>query len=262
MGTRLGFDGPKGTFPIGPVSAASLFQIHAEKVVATGRRYGKTLPLYVMTSPDNHEATVRFFDENGRFGLDHVRFFVQGQMPAVDRETGKVLLAEKGHLALSPDGHGGTLNALAAPGPGGSPSCLDEMKELGVRTLFYFQVDNPLVKIADPAFLGLPPPGRRRDVVQGDREARARREARPGRHRRRPPAGHRVFRPPAELAERREPEGSLELWAGSIGDPPVRAVVRRAARDATSKLPFHRAVKKVPHVDAEGSRSARPSRTR
>ena len=118
LGTRLGFDGPKGTFPIGPVSAASLFQIHAEKVVATGRRYGKPLPLYVMTSPDNHEATVRFFDENGRFGLDHVRFFVQGQMPAVDRETGKVLLADKGHVALSPDGHGGTLNALAAPGPG------------------------------------------------------------------------------------------------------------------------------------------------
>ena len=33
-GTRLGFEGPKGTFPIGPVSSASLFQIHAEKIVA------------------------------------------------------------------------------------------------------------------------------------------------------------------------------------------------------------------------------------
>ena len=57
-GTRLGFDGPKGTFPIGPVSQASLFQIHAEKIVALGRRHGKALPLYVMTSPENHEATV------------------------------------------------------------------------------------------------------------------------------------------------------------------------------------------------------------
>ena len=117
LGTRLGFDGPKGTFPIGPVSAASLFQIHAEKVLALGRRYGRPLPLYVMTSPDNHEATVRFFAEHGHFGLDHVRFFVQGQMPAVDRETGKVLLAEKGHVALSPDGHGGTLDASPRPGP-------------------------------------------------------------------------------------------------------------------------------------------------
>ncbi len=128
LGTRLGFDGPKGTYPIGPVSSASLFQIHAEKIVATGRRYGKPLPLYVMTSPDNHEATLRFFEENGRFGLDHVRFFVQGQMPAVDRRTGKVLLADKAHVALSPDGHGGTLDALAAPGPNGAPSCLEEME--------------------------------------------------------------------------------------------------------------------------------------
>ena len=109
-GTRLGFDGPKGTYPIGPVSAASLFQIHAEKIVALGRRHGRPIPLYVMTSPENHEATARFFAEHDNFGLEHVRFFVQGQMPAVDRETGKVLLAEKGHVALSPDGHGGTLD--------------------------------------------------------------------------------------------------------------------------------------------------------
>ena len=195
-GTRLGFDGPKGTYPIGPVSAASLFQIHAEKVVALGRRYGKTLPLYIMTSPENHEATARFFAENGQFGLEHVRFFVQGQMPAVDRESGKILLAEKGHLALSPDGHGGTLKALAAPGPDGTPSCLDEMRERGIRTIFYFQVDNPLVKIADPAFLGL---HRQADAEMSFKVVEkqiARGEARGRGERRRPPSGDRVLRPP------------------------------------------------------------------
>jgi UDP-N-acetylglucosamine/UDP-N-acetylgalactosamine diphosphorylase len=154
-GTRLGFDGPKGTYPIGPVSTASLFQIHAEKIRARGRRHGRTLPFYVMTSPDNHAATVRFFAEHEDFGLAHVRFFVQGQMPAVDRSNGRVLLAAKGQIALSPDGHGGTLAALAAEGPHGEPSCLAEMRELGVSTLFYYQVDNPLVEIADPAFIGL-----------------------------------------------------------------------------------------------------------
>src|SRR4051812_45193371 len=154
-GTRLGYDGPKGTYPIGPVSAASLFQIHAEKIVARGRRAGRPIPLYVMTSPDNHEATVKFFDDHDSFGLEHVRCFVQGQMPAVDRASGRVLLAEKGRVALSPDGHGGTFDALAAPGPHGGPSCLDEMRDRGIRTIFYFQVDNPLVDVADPAFLGL-----------------------------------------------------------------------------------------------------------
>jgi UDP-N-acetylglucosamine/UDP-N-acetylgalactosamine diphosphorylase len=154
-GTRLGFEGPKGTFPIGPVSAASLFQIHAEKIAALARRHGRTIPFYIMTSPENHEVTMAFFESHDRFGLEHVRFFTQGQMPAVDRATGKVLLSSKGRVALSPDGHGGTLAALAAPGPDGTASCLDEMRARGTRTLFYFQVDNPLVRIADPSFIGL-----------------------------------------------------------------------------------------------------------
>ena len=250
-GTRLGFDGPKGTYPIGPVSTSSLFQIHAEKVIATGRRYGKPIPVYVMTSPENHEATVAFFDENVRFGLDHVRFFVQGQMPAVDRESGRALLAEKDHVALSPDGHGGTITALAAPGDEGGPSCIDEMRSKGVRTLFYFQVDNPLVEIAAPAFLGYHNqaeaeisfkvieklfPDEKLGVVVSV-------EGRP-----------RVIEYsdlPADLAERRGPEGSLELWAGSVAIHllDLDFVARLAT---TSQLPFHRAVKVVASVDDSG----------
>lgn len=251
-GTRLGFDGPKGTYPIGPVSAASLFQIHAEKVRAVGRRHGVTLPLYVMTSPENHAATVRFFDAHDRFGLDHVRFFVQGQMPAVDRETGKVLLAAKDHVALGPDGHGGTLAALAAPGPDGGPSCLEEMRERGVGTLFYFQVDNPLVEVADPAFLGhhrqagaemsfkviekLVPDEKLGAVVLADGVPRV----------------IEYSDLPRDLAERRGPEGGLELWAGSIAIHLLeRSFVERLVHDL--KLPFHRAVKKVSYVDESGS---------
>jgi UDP-N-acetylglucosamine/UDP-N-acetylgalactosamine diphosphorylase len=251
-GTRLGFDGPKGTYPIGPVSAASLFQIHAEKIVALGRRYGQPLPLYVMTSPENHEATARSFADNGNFGLDHVRLFVQGQMPAVDRETGKVLLAQKDHVALSPDGHGGTLTALAAPGPGGSPSCLDEMRERGVRTLFYFQVDNPLVKIADPAFIGL--------HRQADAEVSFKvieklvPDEKVGVVVRVDGRGQVIEYSdlPPELAERRSPEGNLELWAGSIAVHIFeRAFIERIVGQL--QLPFHRALKKVPYVDESGA---------
>ncbi|GAC1465173.1 MAG: UDPGP type 1 family protein [Isosphaeraceae bacterium] len=251
MGTRLGFDGPKGTFPIGPVSAASLFQIHAEKIVALGRSYGKPLPLYIMTSQENHEATVRFFEAHDRFGLSHVRFFIQGQMPAVDRKTGKILLAEKGHVALSPNGHGGSIAALAAPGPKGTPSCLDEMKEQGIRTLFYFQVDNPLVKIAEPAFLGhhrqadsemsfkviekLTPDERLGVVVRVDGI----------------PQVIEYSDLPPDLAERRGPEGNLELWAGSIAIHLIeRTFMERLATNR--ELPFHRAIKKVPFGDDEG----------
>ena len=86
QGTRLGFEGPKGTYPIGPLSGKSLFQIHAEKVLALGRRYDAPLPLYVMTSAENDADTRSFFDEHQWFGLDpdQVVFFTQGTMPALD----------------------------------------------------------------------------------------------------------------------------------------------------------------------------------
>jgi UDP-N-acetylglucosamine/UDP-N-acetylgalactosamine diphosphorylase len=256
-GTRLGFEGPKGTFPIGPVSQASLFQIHAEKILALGRRYGPALPLYVMTSPENHAATVAFFERNGRFGLDHVRYFLQGQMPAVDRASGKILLASPWRLALSPDGHGGTLAALAAPGPAGMPSCLEEMRDRGIRTLFYFQVDNPLVQIADPAYLGLhrqaeaemsfkvierqSPDEKLGVVVTVDGV----------------PQVIEYSDLPPELAGRRDPEGQLELRAGSIAIHVLeREFIERLV--GRQRLPFHRAIKKVSYVDEKGE-TARPA---
>ena len=250
-GTRLGFDGPKGTFPIGPVSSATLFQIHAEKIVALGRRYRRSLPLYIMTSPENHETTIAFFDQHDRFGLEAVRFFTQGQMPAFDRSSGKVLLAAKDHIALSPDGHGGTITALAAPGPGGGPSCLDEMRQQGLKTLFYFQVDNPLVRIAEPSFIGLhreagaevsfkvverlAPEEKLGVVVSVD-----------GR-----PQVIEYSDLPPDLAGRRVPEGTLELWAGSIAVHILeRSFIERLSGE--HRLPFHRAVKKVPYLGDDG----------
>ncbi|AMV38291.1 UTP--glucose-1-phosphate uridylyltransferase [Planctomyces sp. SH-PL62] len=247
-GTRLGFPGPKGTFPIGPVSSASLFQIHAEKLVALGSRYGKQPPLYVMTSPENHDATVEFFERNGRFGLDHVRFFIQGRMPAVDLKTGKILLAARDRLAMSPDGHGGTLAALAGPGDAGcEPSCLAEMGERGVQTLFYFQVDNPMVEIADPTFIGLHRQG------QAEMSFKVVEKMTPDEK-----VGVVVLvdgRPqvieysdlPRSLAEKRGEEGQLAYWAGSIAIHAFeRSFIERLVGGL--RLPFHRAVKKVPYV--------------
>jgi len=259
-GTRLGYEGPKGVFPIGPVSSASLFQIHAEKIVALGRRHGRAIPLYVMTSALNHQATMTYFQANGNFGLKHVRFFIQGQMPAVDRVTGKVLLASKDRVALSPDGHGGTLAALAAPGTRGTPSCLAEMRELGVRTLFYFQVDNPLVRVADPAFIGL-----HRDAL-AELSFKVVERLTPDEK-----LGVVVMiegRPQVieysdlspELAARRVFEGPLELWAGSIAVHVLeRTFIERLVGE--HRLPYHRAIKKVSFVDDSGAfvKSAEPN---
>ena len=149
QGSRLGYDGPKGAYQIGPLSNASLFYFHARKIVALCRRYKVRIPFYVMTSEANDLATREFFASNGFFGLnpEDVCFFVQGMWPALD-QNGHIMLDAPAHVFMSPDGHGGTLSALAKNG------CFEDMTRRGIQSIFYFQVDNPLVEIADPAFVG------------------------------------------------------------------------------------------------------------
>ena len=149
QGSRLGYDGPKGCYSIGPVTGASLFHFHARKVLARSIRHGASVPFYIMTSLANNEATVKHFEENDYFGLnpDDVFFFTQGMWPGMDAE-GRIILDEPGHVFMSPDGHGGLLAALKRSG------ALADMKKRGIKSVFFFQVDNPLVEIADPAFIG------------------------------------------------------------------------------------------------------------
>ena len=252
QGTRLGFPGPKGTYPIGPVSGASLFQLHAEKILALSRRFGGLLPLFVMTSPGNYEATTAFFAAHESFGLGHVCFFRQGQLPAVDRSTGKILLAERGRLALSPDGHGGTLTALAAGRPDGEASCLAVMRELGVRTIFYLQVDNPLTRIAEPAYLGL------HRQAGADISFKVVVKQRP--HEKVGLVAEVAGRPlvieysdlPEDLADRRDPDGKLELWAGNIATHVLERDFLERLVGEGAELPYHRALKRVRFVDAAG----------
>ncbi len=252
QGTRLGYDGPKGTFPIGPITGKSLFQWHAEKVLAIARRYQTALPFCIMTSPENDEATRRFFTEHGHFGLapTEVVFFVQGTMPAVDRHTGRLLLADRDRLATSPNGHGGTLQALADGGH------LQALAGRGIRHLFYFQVDNPLVKIAEAAYLG--------HHIQAEAEASLKVVSKLG-------PGEKVGNLvevdgrlrvieysdlPDDLAQRRSAGASLgdalEIWAGSIAVHIFDVSFLQRLAGGRSMLPFHRAVKKAAHLDDRG----------
>ncbi|MBM3991182.1 MAG: UDPGP type 1 family protein [Planctomycetes bacterium] len=148
--SRLGYDGPKGAYRIGPVSDWSLFEIHARRLRAAAARYGRPAPWYVMTSRGNDAQTREFFAEHGYFGLDarDVMFFSQSMVPALDFE-GRILMAGEDRLFLAPNGHGGSLEAFARSG------ALEDARRRGLRHLSYFQVDNPLAPPADPLFLGL-----------------------------------------------------------------------------------------------------------
>lgn len=150
QGSRFGYDGPKGCFPISQIRGLSFFELHARKVRAIRERTGAAVPLYVMTGPTNDAATRAYFVENHFFGLPEgdVRFVPQAAWPALDDE-GRMLFDAPDHLFLSPDGHGGLLAALRATG------ALDDMEKRGLSCLSYFQVDNALVQVADPFFVGL-----------------------------------------------------------------------------------------------------------
>ncbi len=149
QGTRLGFDGPKGSYPIGGLTGKTLFQYHAEKIINLQRHYDCVLPWYIMVSQANGPATQSFFETNEYFGLnsDDVYFITQHMVPCVD-DQGKFMLEDRDHLAMNPNGHGGCIQAMV------EHKVLDDARNRGIDTLCYFQVDNWAVKVADPYFIG------------------------------------------------------------------------------------------------------------
>lgn len=249
QGSRLGFEHPKGMFPIGPVSNKCLFQIHAEKVLALGRRYGRSIPFLVMTSPATHEETEQFFAEQRYFGLaeENVSFFCQGTMPALDLETGKLLMEGPGRLFTSPNGHGGTLTALADSG------LLDQLRAHGIKQIFYFQVDNPLIKVSDPVFLGhhLEQAAEvTSKVVRKDDPADK--------------LGNLVLVGgrctiieysdlPGELARQTDAAGHLRLWAGSPAIHLFAVDFLARVTRGRQRISFHVARKKVPYLNDAGA---------
>lgn len=247
QGTRLGFGGPKGDYPVSPLRQKTLFCLFAESLRALQAKYGSVIPWYIMTSPLNYDATVEIFEKSGYFGLDKkdVFIFVQGTLPNFDF-GGKILMAEKGRIACSPDGHGGSLSALYRSG------AVAEMRARGVEYISYWQVDNPLVRIMDPLFIGL-------HAMKGA-EMSSKALKKRG-------AGEKVGNfcsvdgkvtvieysdLPDEYAERRNADGSLCFELGSIAIHMIsRSFVELLNRDGFS-LPLHRAVKKIGHIDADG----------
>ena len=246
QGTRLGFDGPKGAFPISPVANKTLFQLFAESILATRRRYGSPIPWYIMTSPENARATRVFFESHRFFGLsqEHVRFFPQGVMPSFDT-SGNILLSDKHRLALAPDGHGGSLLALASTGT------LADMAARGVEQISYFQVDNPLVACLDPVFIGLH--DAHGSEMSGKTLPKADDLERVGNF---ALAGGRLTvieysDLPEDLAHATNADGSRRFDAANVAIHILsRSFVQRLTQDKSGfALPWHVAKKKVPCVD-------------
>jgi UDP-N-acetylglucosamine/UDP-N-acetylgalactosamine diphosphorylase len=247
QGTRLGFDGPKGAFSIGPLSGRSLFQVHAEKVLAASRRSGREIPFLVMTGPTNDAETKLFLKEKGFFGLPplSVRVFQQSELPALDAD-GKVILDSPGHVFASPNGHGGSLKTLWESG------AVQWLEGRGVEYISYFQVDNPLVRVIDPVYIGMhiehgadmslklldrTDPDEKLGIwLRADGKAKVIEYS---------------DLPPREM-HATGPDGRLKYAGGSIAIHLFSVAFARSLNERCFRLPLHRARKKVPFVDHNG----------
>jgi UDP-N-acetylglucosamine pyrophosphorylase len=252
QGTRLGHNGPKGVFDIGLPSRKSLFQLQAERILRLSRQSGKAIPWYIMTSEENHAETTAFFKERRFFGLPErdVFFFKQGELPVVDDE-GKVLLAAKGRLAMGPNGNGGCFLALSQSG------ALDDMKRRGVEQVFFYGVDNALVRVCDPHFIGFAlaesHPAASKAVLKAQPEEKVGvlclRNGKPS-----------VLEYSEMTEEMIYAKGNDDRYLYDSANIATHLFTREfLEKNAAAALPYHVAHKKIAHIDGTGA-LASPSR--
>ncbi len=151
QGTRLGHQGPKGTFKLDVYGKGKyLFEILAENLKEANQKYNTSIPWYIMTSKENNAKTVEFLEKNNYFGYKKkdVTIFTQKELPLIDTK-GKMLINKEYKIKEASDGNGGTYSSLRETG------CLADMKERGIKWVFIGGVDNVLLKMADTTLLGM-----------------------------------------------------------------------------------------------------------
>lgn len=245
QGTRLGFNGPKGTFMLDLDRPTSIFETIVMKLKDAYEKYGVYVYWYIMTSSQNNDETVKFFEDNDFFGYDkeHIIFFEQGELPLLDTE-GKVVLRNKSEIFMAPDGNGGIFRAL------GSEKILEHMEAHGIRYLAVGNVDNILVHMVDPILVGL--------MQEKNVELASKSFMKPtpegkwgvyckmnGR-----PRVIEYIETPRELLEARNEEGELIYGDAHFGCNFFD--ISLLQKIATEKLPMHAALKKNKTVDDNG----------
>lgn len=264
QGTRLGSSDPKGCFNIGLPSEKSLFQIQAERIRKVQRlahkKSGKAevvVPWYVMTSGPTRGPTEKYFQDNNYFGLEkeNVMIFEQGVLPCISNE-GKILLESKGRVAVAPDGNGGIYQALVMS------NVMSDMRKRGIQHIHAYCVDNCLVKVADPVFIGF---SASKDVDIATKVVRKRnatesvglillKNGKPD-----VVEYSEIDKETAEAKDAKQPD-VLKFRAANIVNHYYSFRFLESIPDWAHKLPHHVARKKIPYVDTAKGTTVKPEK--
>ena len=246
QGTRLGHNGPKGTFDLGLDSHKSIFEILTDTLKEAREKYNVDIPWYIMTSEENDKDTQDFFNKNNYFGYPKncVSFFKQGKLPMVD-ENGKILIDEHGKIKEASDGHGGIFQSMRKDG------VLFDLKSRNIEWIFIGGVDNVLVKPVDPILVGLA--SDKHVDVAGKSIIKASPSEKVGvfcKHNGKPSVIE-YSEISKEMAEETTADGELKyaeshIWCNLFN-------INAIDKISTENLPYHKAHKKATYTDKNGN---------
>ena len=245
QGSRLGHDGPKGTYDFGLESHKTIFEVLCDNLKQAYEKYNVYVPWYIMTSKQNHEDTVKFFEEKNYFNYpkEKIQFFKQGELPVLN-EDGKLLLDKDGNINEAADGHGGILIAMR------KNNVIEDMKQKGIKWVFIGPVDNILVKMVDESFIGL---CEERKVLAGGKSIiKAYPEERVGVFCKRDgkPSVIEYTEISKEMSEMTDENGELVYGESHINCNLFHIdIIEEMSKD---KLPYHSAYKKIEYMDKNG----------
>ncbi|MCI9287634.1 MAG: UDPGP type 1 family protein [Clostridia bacterium] len=245
QGTRLGHNGPKGTFELEVGEKKPLFTLLAQTIKEANKKYNVTIPWYIMTSRENNYKTTDFFKRHDYFGMgeENIKFFIQNELPMVDVK-GKILVDEAGMIKDAADGHGGIFEAMNKDG------IIKDMKKRGIKWIFIAGVDNVLAKMVDPILTGLAIENKclaaGKSVVKSNPKERVgvfcKKDNRP--------SVIEYTEITDEMAEARDENGELLYGESHILCNLFN--IKAIEEIAKNKLPYHSAFKKAKYIDKNG----------
>ena len=246
QGTRLGHSGPKGTYILNTINGPKyIFEIIIDTLKKAQKDYGVTIPWYIMTSRENNDDTIDFFEEKNYFGYDKnkVKFFKQGELPLLDT-SGKVILDKDKKIKEAADGNGGIYEAISKNG------ILDDLRSKKIEWIFVSGIDNILSNFIDPVLIGLTIEEKQKiaskSVAKTDPKEKAGVFCKMNGN----PKVIEYTELPEDMAEERDETGELAYGDVNIGTYLYNINVFENL--ANVKLPYHVAFKKSGYLNEKG----------